>query len=94
MDLIEIINSWKNANNPSDSQYQLALKRSEICKNCTSKKTITKIFKLGVICGECGCPIEKKIYSIKRNACPLGKWNEIDQVHFENSQIKKTSTIL
>jgi hypothetical protein len=94
MDLIEIIKAWKIANNPSDSQYQLALKRSEICENCPSKKTITKIFKLGIICSECGCPIEKKIYSIKENACPLGKWKNVDAEYFKNIKIKKINSIL
>jgi hypothetical protein len=94
MDLIEIIKAWKIANNPSDSQYQLALQRSEICENCPSKKTITKIFKLGIICGECGCPIEKKVYSIKENACPLGKWKDIDSNYFKNIEFKKTKSVL
>jgi hypothetical protein len=94
MDLIEIINAWKIAYNPSDTQYKLALERSSICDTCPSKKIITKIFKLGVICVECGCPIEKKIYSIKENACPLGKWKNIDAKYFNNSQFKINKTIL
>jgi hypothetical protein len=94
MYLIEIIKAWKIANNPNEGQYQLALKRSEICENCPSKKTITKIFKLGIICSECGCPIEKKVYSIKENACPLGKWKNVDAEYFKNIKFKKINSIL
>jgi hypothetical protein len=94
MDLIEIITAWKIANNPSEEQYTLALKRSAICENCPSKKTITKVLKIGVICNECGCPIEKKIYSIKKNACPLNKWKEIDEIDFANRKFKNDISII
>jgi hypothetical protein len=78
MDVIEIINAWKIANNPTPNQEELAKLRASICEVCPSKKVITKKLKLATICGECGCPIAKKIFTPKFNPCPLKKWEKID----------------
>jgi len=78
MDIIEIINAWKIANNPTPKQEELAKLRASICEVCPSKKIITKKLKLATICGECGCPIAKKIFTPKFNPCPLKKWEKID----------------
>jgi hypothetical protein len=91
MDVIEIINSWKIANNPTPKQEELAKLRASICEVCPSKKVITKKIGLATICGECGCPISKKIFTPKFNACPLDKWNITDSPYFEE---KKLSTLI
>jgi hypothetical protein len=91
MDVIEIINAWKIANNPTPKQEKLAELRGKICGGCPSKKVITKKLKLATICGECGCPIAKKIFTPKFNACPLGKWEEVDTLYIEE---KKSSTLI
>ena len=72
-------------------QEKLAHLRGKICDGCPSKQVITKKLKLATICGECGCPISKKIFSSKYNPCPLKKWEEIDKVH--NVQKNTTSII-
>jgi hypothetical protein len=91
MDVIEIINTWKIANNPTPKQEELAELRGKICDGCPSKKVITKKLKLATICGECKCPIAKKIFTPKFNACPLGKWEEIDNQYIPE---KKTSSLI
>jgi hypothetical protein len=91
MDFLEIINAWKIANNPTPQQQNLANLRFEVCDVCPSKKVITTSFKLATVCGECGCPLAKKIFSPKPNPCPLEKWEEIDKVH--NVQKNSTSII-
>ena len=91
MDVIEIINAWKIANNPTPKQEELAELRGKICDGCPAKKVITKKLKLATICGECGCPIAKKIFTPKFNACPLKKWGEIDNQYISE---KKISTLL
>lgn len=91
MDVIEIINAWKIANNPTPKQEELAALRGKICDGCPSKKVITKKLKLATICNECGCSISKKIFTPKFNACPLGKWEEVDIQYIPE---KKSSTLI
>jgi hypothetical protein len=91
MDVIEIINAWKIANNPTPKQEELAELRFKICDTCPSKKVITKKLKLATICGECGCPISKKIFTPKFNPCPLKKWGEIDIQYIPK---KNTSSLI
>ena len=87
MDVIEIINAWKIANNPTPIQEKLAELRGKICDGCPSKKVITKKLKLATICRECGCPIVKKIFTPKFNPCPLKKWEEVDIQYIPEKKI-------
>ena len=87
MNVIEIINAWKIANNPTPKQEELAELRGKICDGCPSKKVLTKKLKLATICGECGCPISKKIFTPKFNPCPLKKWKEVDALYIEERKI-------
>lgn len=87
----EIAESWIIANNPSDNQLELAEARLDICKGCDKmvKGTLVE-FK----CSECGCPIHKKIFSPKFDACPLHKWLEVESSDvFGNTRKKDTSLI-
>jgi len=51
---------------------------------------LTNKLKIGVVCGECGCPITKKIFSNDFNDCPLKKWEEVDTTYqtFKPKSIK------
>jgi hypothetical protein len=91
MDVIEIINAWKIANNPTPKQEELAKLRASICEVCPSKKVITKKIGLATICSACGCPVSKKIFTPKFNACPLKKWAEIDNQYIPE---KNTSSLI
>jgi hypothetical protein len=86
----KIYSAWIIAYNPNPSQKLLAEKRNEICESCPSRKVLTNKLKLGVVCGECGCPISKKIFSNDFNDCPLKKWEEVDTTYqtFKPKSIK------
>jgi hypothetical protein len=89
----EIIDAWVIAKNPTTEQKILAENRYNICNVCPSKKTVTSKLEIGVVCGECGCPITKKIFSTEINACPLKKWKEVDDKFHALTQ-KKIKTFL
>jgi hypothetical protein len=76
----EITKAWIDSVFANDEQKDIAKKRNEICQSCPSLKVkFQKIKKISIqYCGECGCPISKKIFSRKYNACPLSKWETVD----------------
>ena len=88
----EIIDAWVISNNPSETQLNKSIERGNICNMCPSKKVITKHIQLATICGECGCPISKKIFSLDYNPCPLKKWEEVDKKYTIPSKKTKTLT--
>jgi hypothetical protein len=90
MNFKTIIQSWIISYSPSEKQLELAEKRHLICNTCPYKKTITEKLKIGIICGECGCPITKKIFSPNFNECPLEKWKDVDLEYFPQRKILKT----
>ena len=71
--LINIVKAWIISYNPTQEEEEKALYRSKICNDCPSKKYSKHID--FYYCSECGCPLEKKIYSPK-NTCPLKKWKK------------------
>ena len=87
----EIAESWIIANNPTESQLKLAEERLRICRECDMMvKATLGHFK----CSECGCPISKKIFSPKYDACPLHKWLDVeDSDAFENTR-KQQNTLI
>ena len=81
LDLKKISKAWFDSYFGTVEQKELAAKRLSICETCPSHKVITKKISLATICGECGCPIEKKIFTPTFNDCPLGKWKDVDNEH-------------
>ena len=71
----EIVTAWMVSFNPSDEEKIVAEKRYEICISCPNRAT-----KLGIeVCTACGCPLSKKIFTLKdQGSCPLNKWNIVD----------------
>ena len=67
----DIALSWWRAANPTEKQTELAQERLEICNGC-EKKQESIVF--GYVCGQCGCPLGKKIFSEVEQPCPLSKW--------------------
>lgn len=71
----EIWDGWSNHTKdmfnllPDGEIKELAIKRYNICLNCTKLKTFGKINR----CGACGCALPQKAYS-KTSSCPLNKW--------------------
>jgi hypothetical protein len=90
MDFLKIAKAWITANNPNTEQRMLAEKRFEICDVCPSKKTLTTKLKIGTVCGECGCPLSKKIFSDEFNDCPLKKWESVDSIYLPKRKNNKT----
>jgi ribosomal protein L37E len=75
-DISEIVIAWHRAANPTPEQKEIAEYRASICDMCEFKqfKTLVRTH----ICGACGCPISKKIYSPipGSEACPKSKWDK------------------
>jgi len=74
--LVEIAKAWMAAANPTPEQKLIAEYRASVCDDCPSKSH-TPSLDLH-FCGECGCPLSKKIFSPKpgKQACPLAKWEK------------------
>ena len=90
--IFTILEAWSIAKKPSKRQKELAAERAKICHTCPSKLTLVENLDLGIICGECACPIVKKIFTNVNNPCPLKKWNIIDEAYF-NTFKKETSLL-
>jgi hypothetical protein len=73
----EIIISWWRAENPTPHQSELAEKRLKICMGCDSRRE-SVVFQY--VCGECGCPLGKKIFTPKMGSCDLAKWNKVEGI--------------
>jgi hypothetical protein len=80
--LFKILEAWETANNPTETEVKIAHLRAEICDTCPSKVEIIKNKSWSYVCGECGCPLSKKIYTQYNRQCPLGKWSELDSIYF------------
>jgi hypothetical protein len=71
----EIFHAWVAAANPTSEQQVIAEHRSNICDSCDKKVFMFPINSF--ICGECGCPLSKKVFSPRGpEACPLAKWEK------------------
>ena len=73
----EIFKSWVSAANPTKEETELAAKRHAICLKC---EWIRNSLLFNTKCGECGCPIGKKIFTPVKGGCRVGKWDEVDSV--------------
>jgi len=83
-----IVKAWAISFNPSERQRELAEKRSEICFSCPARKKVGIVH----ICSECGCPIDKKVFTDELNPCPLQKWT-IDEEYLNKKTKVKTTLI-
>ncbi len=72
---IDIVRAWWIAANPTPEQSELAQKRLNICKSCDSMVDSVVFDKK---CGECGCPIGKKIFTPALGTCDLHKWDKVE----------------
>ena len=82
--LFTIIEAWRIAISPTKKQAELANLRGKICEPCPSNKSFIKEKKWSAICTECGCPIDKKVFTNAENPCPLKKWKEVDKPFFKD----------
>jgi hypothetical protein len=72
----EIFKSWVIAANPSHEEQAIAQYRANVCDSCDKKTHVAALNTF--ICGECGCLLNRKIFSPKPGpkACPLAKWEK------------------
>jgi uncharacterized paraquat-inducible protein A len=75
--LVEIAKAWIAAANPTEEEKQTAEKRAAVCQSCEYSR-YNQSLDLHY-CGDCGCPIKKKIFSPLPNneACEKGMWSSI-----------------
>ena len=88
----EIAQSWITALNPTKEQIILAEARLKICNSCEfiGYRELTG----NPFCKDCGCPLKKKIFSNKHDACTQHKWLEVENSDlFENTRKKKKTLI-
>jgi hypothetical protein len=80
----EIFKSWGISFNPNGEQSELATKRIEICNSCEHKRE-------GLIntCDVCGCSLKAKVFTPVKNACPKGKWEEVDMELSKKNYMKQ-----
>jgi hypothetical protein len=71
--IVEIFTAWGISFNPNDSQAELASERIKVCNDCEFKQS-NRIQR----CTVCGCALKAKIFTPVKDACPKGKWNEVD----------------
>jgi len=90
-----IFDAWVAAAKPTPKQSELAQKRLDICIKCPSRKEIVSGKKWSAVCGECGCPISKKIFSQVYDECPLHKWLDVEKEfeHIKPKPIKRDKTL-
>ena len=95
IDIREITSAWWDSYFAGDNQKKLAKQRLSICESCPSlEQKFKKIRQITIsVCGECGCPIDKKIFSNKFNPCPLGKWKEVDELQTDLFKIEKNKML-
>ena len=90
--IVGILDAWVIARNPSTEQKTLAEARWNICLQCDEfreKRPVTG----EPYCNECGCPLNKKIFSKAYNDCPFKKWKNVDDLLWSDTQ-KKNNTLL
>jgi hypothetical protein len=81
----EIAKAWLISRNPSPIQTELAKKRYDICVGCkyyNKSRPITG----EEYCTECLCPITKKIFSEKFDACPKHYWLEVEKPYYKTEK--------
>jgi hypothetical protein len=100
INFIEIFNAWKRSKNPTEIERANSQERLLICQGdadnsgCEHYTEILKKKSWSAICGSCGCPINRKIFSMESEPCPKGKWKEVDAKYGKIIKIKDFRTIL
>lgn len=88
----EIIEAWAASYTKDPQRQKLAELRYQVCRGCEhfGKRPI-----LGdEYCKDCGCPIDKKVFSKRFNACPLKKWEDVDKSHQIETSQKSGNTLI
>lgn len=90
--IVGIIDAWVTAKNPTNEEKTLAEARWNVCLQCEEfreKRPVTG----EPYCNECGCPLNKKIFSKVYNDCPFEKWKNVDDLLYTLTQKQDKSII-
>lgn len=68
----DLFQSWVTSFKPSPEKKSLAEYRASVCDGCSLRREHA-IFKYPT-CGDCGCPLSKKIFSPVPKSCPENLW--------------------
>ncbi len=90
----DIFQAWKKAFNPTPKEEELAEKRLNVCLSCNYRKEILKGVRWSAYCDDCGCPLNKKVFSTTYNACTQKKWKDVDSDYLEEIDDKKNHTLI
>jgi hypothetical protein len=94
IDYKEIFEAWKTSRNPTPLEEELAQKRLKVCMDCEYRSEIIKGLKWSALCTDCGCPINKKIFTSMFNSCTQKKWGDVDSQYLEIMTDKEEKTII
>lgn len=94
LNIYEIFEAWSISFKPTELQKKIALDRFNVCNSCEFKREILKSRRWSLVCGECGCPISKKIYSQVPNACPKKYWKDVDTKNGIIKVIKREDSLI
>jgi hypothetical protein len=90
----EIFDAWKTSFNPTEIEEELAQKRLDVCLGCDYRKEVLKGIKWSAYCGDCGCPINKKVFSKNYNPCTQKKWKNVDSEYITPIDDKNKKTLM
>jgi len=94
IDYKEIFKAWKASFKPTTTQEELAKKRLSICLGCEHRKEVLKGVEWSAVCGKCGCPLNKKVFSQNFSPCPMGKWEIVDSQYIKSLESKKKNSLI
>jgi hypothetical protein len=90
----EIFDAWKASINPTPLESELAQNRLNVCLGCEYRKELLKGVKWSAICGQCGCPLDKKVFSKLYNPCTKKKWKDVDSQYLTIIEDKDNTTLI
>ena len=90
--IVTIADAWITAANPSEQQKKLAEARWNVCSQCPEFRE-KRQYTGEPYCNDCGCPLNKKIFTKTYNECPLKKWQDVDDLLWKDTQKNKKSIL-
>ena len=94
IDYKEIFEAWKISFKPTVKQEELAIKRLKVCLGCDFRKEVLKGIQWSAYCGDCGCPLNKKVFSKNFNPCTQKKWKDVDADYMTPIDDKNKNTLI
>lgn len=94
IDYKEIFDAWRTSFNPTPLEEELGQKRLEVCLGCEFRKEVLKGVKWSAYCGDCGCPLNKKVFSKNFNPCTQKKWEIVDSEYMDIIPKKENKTLI